>query len=55
MKLNKFINPIAKAVAMQRRKYATQTIKPKKGKGSYERKTKDVQSQIKKDLQDKDK
>ena len=49
------VNPIAKAVAMQRRKYATQTIKPKKGKGSYERKAKDIQSQIKKDLQDKDK
>ena len=31
------VNPIAKAVAMQRRKYSTQTIKPKKGKGSYER------------------
>ena len=41
------INPIARAVAMQRRKYATQTVKPKKGKGSYERKTKDIQKKIK--------
>ena len=48
------INPIAKTLAMQRRKYATQTVKPKKGKGSYERKTKDIQSEIKKDLQNKD-
>ena len=48
------INPIAKAIAMQRRKYATQTVKPKKGKGSYERKAKDIQSEIKKDLQNKD-
>jgi stalled ribosome alternative rescue factor ArfA len=48
------INPIAKAVAMQRRKYATQIVKPKKGKGSYERKTKDIQNKIKKDLQEQE-
>ena len=48
------INPIARAIAMQRRKYATQKVKPKKGKGSYGRKTKDIQSEIKKDLQNKD-
>ena len=48
------INPIARAVAMQRRKYATQTVKPKKGKGSYERKTKDIQNKIKKDLQEQE-
>jgi stalled ribosome alternative rescue factor ArfA len=55
MKLNNFINPIARAIAMQRRKYSTQTVKPKKGKGSYERNSKNIQSEIKKDLQDKDK
>ena len=31
------INPIARAVALARRKHATQVVKPKKGKGSYER------------------
>ena len=31
------INPIARAVALDRRKHATQVVKPKKGKGSYER------------------
>ena len=31
------INPIARALALARRKYATQDVKPKKGKGSYER------------------
>ena len=36
--LNKLINPIAKAIAMSRRKYATHVVKPKKGKGSYNRK-----------------
>tara|TARA_R100000234_G_scaffold119421_1_gene102296 strand:+ start:727 stop:870 length:144 start_codon:yes stop_codon:yes gene_type:complete len=36
--INKLINPIARAIAMSRRKYATQVVKPKKGKGSYNRK-----------------
>ena len=36
--INKLINPIARAIAMLRRKYATQVVKPKKGKGSYNRK-----------------
>jgi|TARA_R100001443_G_scaffold3853_1_gene11766 hypothetical protein len=36
--INKLINPIARAVAMSRRKYATYAVKPKKGKGSYNRK-----------------
>lgn len=31
------INPIARVMALARRKYATQVVKPKKGKGSYER------------------
>ena len=31
------INPIARALALARRKYTTQVVKPKKGKGSYER------------------
>ena len=36
--INKLINQIARAIAMSRRKYATQVVKPKKGKGSYNRK-----------------
>ena len=31
------INPIARALALARRKYATQVVKTKKGKKSYER------------------
>ena len=31
------INPIARAIALARRRRATQVVKPKKGKGSYER------------------
>ena len=34
---NNLINPIARALALARRKYSTQIVKPKKGKGSYER------------------
>jgi|TARA_R100001530_G_scaffold112864_2_gene79869 stalled ribosome alternative rescue factor ArfA len=36
--LKNIINPIAKAIAISRRKYATKVVKPKKGKGSYDRK-----------------
>ncbi len=36
--INRIINPIARAIAMSRRKYATKVVKPKKGKGSYNRK-----------------
>tara|TARA_R100000315_G_C5212884_1_gene126682 strand:- start:443 stop:604 length:162 start_codon:yes stop_codon:yes gene_type:complete len=32
------INPLARALALARRRYATQIVKPKKGKGSYSRK-----------------
>ena len=32
------VNPIAKAVAQNRRRTATQVAQPKKGKGSYNRK-----------------
>ena len=35
----KRINPVAKAIAQNRRRTATQVPKPKKGKGSYNRKT----------------
>lgn len=35
----KRINPVAKAVAQNRRRTATQVAQPKKGKGSYNRKT----------------
>jgi stalled ribosome alternative rescue factor ArfA len=31
------INPVAKAIAQNRRRTATQVSKPKKGKGSYNR------------------
>ena len=34
---NNLINLIARALALARRKYSTQIVKPKKGKGSYER------------------
>jgi len=33
------INPVAKALAQNRRRTATQVAPPKKGKGSYNRKT----------------
>ena len=37
------INPVAKAMAQSRRRTSTQVVKPKKGKGSYDRNTeKDV-------------
>ena len=32
------VNPVAKAVAQNRRRTATQVAQPKKGKGSYNRK-----------------
>mgnify|MGYP003117554130 FL=1 len=32
------VNPVAKAVAQNRRRTATQVTQPKKGKGSYNRK-----------------
>jgi len=32
------VNPVAKAVAQNRRRTATQIAQPKKGKGSYNRK-----------------
>ena len=32
------INPVARAIAQNRRRTATQVSKPKKGKGSYNRK-----------------
>ena len=32
------INRVAKVMAQNRRRYSQQVIKPKKGKGSYERK-----------------
>lgn len=32
------VNPVAKAIAHSRRRTATQVAKPKKGKGSYNRK-----------------
>ena len=34
----KTINPVAKAIAQNRRRTATQVPQPKKGKGSYNRK-----------------
>ena len=34
----KRINPVAKAIAQNRRRTATQVAQPKKGKGSYNRK-----------------
>ena len=34
----KTTNPVAKAIAQNRRRTATQVPKPKKGKGSYDRK-----------------
>ena len=40
------INPIARAIALARRRHATQVVKPKKGKGSYER-NKEKRSAIK--------
>ena len=35
------INPVAKAIAHNRRRAATQIPQPKKGKGSYNRKQKE--------------
>jgi stalled ribosome alternative rescue factor ArfA len=35
------INPVAKAIAHNRRRTATQIPQPKKGKGSYNRKQKE--------------
>ena len=32
------VNPVAKAIAKNRRRTATQVAQPKKGKGSYNRK-----------------
>ena len=32
------VNPVAKAIAQNRRRTATQVAQPKKGKGSYNRK-----------------
>ena len=32
-------NPVAKSIAQNRRRTATQVAQPKKGKGSYNRKT----------------
>ncbi len=34
-----YVNPVAKAIAHHRRRTATQVVKPKKGKGSYDRNT----------------
>lgn len=31
------VNPVAKMAALNRRRTATQVVKPKKGKGSYNR------------------
>jgi|TARA_R100001591_G_C4303080_1_gene170890 hypothetical protein len=48
------INPIARAIAMQRRKYATQTVKPKKGKRSYVRNSKDTKKELKQSQQEQE-
>jgi stalled ribosome alternative rescue factor ArfA len=34
-----YINPVAKSIAHHRRRTTTQVVKPKKGKGSYDRNT----------------
>ena len=46
----KRINPVAKAVAQNRRRTATQVAQPKKGKGSYNR-NKEKQNAERKDEQ----
>jgi hypothetical protein len=48
------INPIARAIAMQRRKYTTQTVKPKKGKRSYVRNSKDTKKELKQNQQEQE-
>lgn len=40
------INPVAKAVAKNRRQTATRIVQPKKGKGSYNRKNKETDSHV---------
>ena len=43
------INPVAKAIAQNRRRTATQVPKPKKGKGSYNRKTQEKRNNANED------
>ncbi len=45
------VNPVAKAVAQNRRRTATQVAQPKKGKGSYNRKQQEKSNAERKDEQ----
>ena len=45
------VNPVAKAVAQNRRRTATQVAQPKKGKGSYNRKQQEKPNAERKDEQ----
>ena len=51
---NNLINPIARALALARRKYSTQIVKPKKGKRSYVRNSKDTKKELKQSQQEQE-